>query len=134
MSDHITPNFTWKEFACHNGIQVPAEYQDNVILLCKQLEIIREKMGQPLIILCGYRTVAYNDMLRRTDPNVAEHSQHCVGKAADIKMCFSPFFNLYNQILHSINTGQILQGGLGLYDTFVHYDIRGTAVRWDYSH
>jgi len=25
------------------------------------------------------------------------------------------------------------EGGLGLYNTFVHYDIRGTKARWDYT-
>jgi hypothetical protein len=25
----------------------------------------------------------------------------------------------------------MLQGGLGLYDSFVHYDIRGTKARWN---
>ena len=32
-----------------------------------------------------------------------------------------------------IDFGVMLQGGLGLYDTFVHYDIRKTRARWDYS-
>ena len=28
-----------------------------------------------------------------------------------------------------IDMGHMLQGGLGLYDTFVHYDIRRTKVK-----
>jgi len=24
------------------------------------------------------------------------------------------------------------QGGLGLYDSFVHYDVRGVKARWDF--
>ena len=27
--------------------------------------------------------------------------------------------------------GKMKEGGLGLYDTWVHYDTRGTAVFWD---
>jgi hypothetical protein len=29
-----------------------------------------------------------------------------------------------------IDRGDMLQGGLGLYNTFVHYDIRKTKARW----
>jgi uncharacterized protein YcbK (DUF882 family) len=133
MIEHITKNFTWEEFACHNGIQVPAKYQDNVILLCKQLEIIRIHADAPIEIVCGYRTVAYNDGLRRSDPKVAKNSQHCLGKAAHISILIVNSISLRNLILYLINTYQIIQGGLVLYDTFVHYDIRGTAARWDYS-
>ena len=32
-----------------------------------------------------------------------------------------------------INKGDMLQGGLGIYSSFVHYDIRGIKARWDYS-
>jgi len=39
---------------------------------------------------------------------------------------------LYQHIEDAISNGEMLQGGLGLYDTFVHYDIRGTKARWDY--
>ena len=33
---------------------------------------------------------------------------------------------VYNAIEKLIDDGDMLQGGLGLYDSFVHYDIRGT--------
>lgn len=40
---------------------------------------------------------------------------------------------LYNAIAHLINTGRMDEGGLGLYETFVHFDCRGKKARWDYS-
>jgi uncharacterized protein YcbK (DUF882 family) len=132
MDDYITPHFTWSEFACHNGVPVPDELKQNVIDLCGELERIRAIFDRPIIILCGYRTQAYNDMLRKSDPLVALHSEHILGKAADIQI---PPFNsitVRDKILYMINTIQILQGGLGLYDNFVHYDIRGGIARWDY--
>ena len=30
-----------------------------------------------------------------------------------------------------IEKGEILQGGLVMYNSFVHYDIRGTKARWN---
>ena len=38
---------------------------------------------------------------------------------------------VYEAIEKLIDKGLMLEGGLGLYDTFVHYDIRGTQARWD---
>ena len=32
-----------------------------------------------------------------------------------------------------INEGELLQGGLGKYNNFTHYDIRKNKARWDYS-
>jgi uncharacterized protein YcbK (DUF882 family) len=59
-------------------------------------------------------------------------SQHILGKAADIAIKGMPTEILYQHIEDAISNGEMLQGGLGLYDTFVHYDIRGTKARWDY--
>ena len=35
-------------------------------------------------------------------------------------------------IIKLIKAGVIYNGGVGLYDTFVHYDIGGQGRRWDY--
>jgi len=32
-----------------------------------------------------------------------------------------------------INTGMLKEGGVGRYNTFTHYDIRGTRARWNYK-
>jgi uncharacterized protein YcbK (DUF882 family) len=133
MNNHITANFTWSEFACHNGIWVPNDLKSNVTLLCEQLEVIRKFINAPICVVCGYRTEAYNRELRLKDSKVAFNSQHCLGKAADIQNYIENSLVFRNQILHLFNIGAILQGGLGLYDTFVHYDIRGVPARWDYS-
>ena len=37
-----------------------------------------------------------------------------------------------NSSFHRVIPGFMLQGGLGVYNTFVHYDIRKTKARWDY--
>ena len=58
--------------------------------------------------------------------------RHILGKAADIVVSGIKTGFLYQYIEDAISNGEMLQGGLGLYDTFVHYDIRGTKARWDY--
>ena len=39
---------------------------------------------------------------------------------------------VYDVVESLISEGLISEGGLGLYKTFIHYDIRGTKARWDY--
>ena len=39
---------------------------------------------------------------------------------------------VYDAIEILISNGDMLQGGLGLYNTFVHYDFRGNKSRWDF--
>ena len=56
-----------------------------------------------------------------------------MGKAADISIKGLSSLEVYKTIERLIENGDMLQGGLGLYDTFVHYDIRGERARWDYQ-
>ena len=60
-------------------------------------------------------------------------SQHIMGRAADITIKGISANEVYETIEKLITNGHILQGGLGLYDNFVHYDIRGSRARWDYQ-
>ena len=39
--------------------------------------------------------------------------------------------DVYASIERLIELGEMKEGGLGLYNTFVHYDIRGTKARWN---
>jgi hypothetical protein len=39
---------------------------------------------------------------------------------------------VYDAIEHLIINGDMLQGGLGIYNNFCHYDIRGKKARWDF--
>ena len=57
-------------------------------------------------------------------------SKHALAEAADIKCDEVTPFHLYSLIDDLIGKGEILQGGLGKYSTFTHYDIRKTKARW----
>ena len=100
----------------------------NVIELAFNLQIIREAIGKPIIINSAYRTPEYNKSI-----GGASKSQHLLGKAADIRVSGLTAKELHQVIEGLIKKGEIKEGGLGLYNTFVHYDIRGTKARWDYS-
>jgi uncharacterized protein YcbK (DUF882 family) len=60
-----------------------------------------------------------------------KNSQHITGKAVDIVIKGITTNYLAFKINELISKGKMLQGGIGIYDTFVHYDIRGTKARWD---
>ena len=55
-----------------------------------------------------------------------------MGRAADIVVKGMSPLAVHTTIELLIEKGDMLQGGLGLYEIrFVHYDIRGTKARWD---
>lgn len=127
FSGKVTPNFKWSEFDCKCGAVLPEHLKTNVALLARNLEVIRAEAGnKPVIITSGYRTEAYNKKV-----GGVVHSQHLFGRAADIKIKGMTSKEVYTLILRLIKEGKILKGGVGLYPTFVHYDIRGREAYWD---
>jgi len=122
----LTRNFSKQEFDSKDGSEMPDEVLSNVIKLATQLQRIRNVIKEPLHINSGYRSPAHNKAI-----GGVKNSQHVLGKAADItSKNFTPA-QLYWIIEEMIDSGDLLQGGLGVYSGFVHYDIRGTKVRWD---
>ena len=124
-------NFNLKEFACKDGTAVPIELLPNLELLISQLEIIRTELNQQkpnsnLIIISGYRTTEHNKKVGGK-PN----SMHLQAKASDLKSNNFTARELFKIIKKLIEENQIIEGGLALYPTFVHYDVRGTKARWN---
>jgi uncharacterized protein YcbK (DUF882 family) len=71
----------------------------------------------------GYRTRATNEMLRKRSSSVAKNSLHIQGKAIDFSIPgVSP------RLIASI-AREILDGGVGQYDNFVHIDT-GPKREW----
>jgi uncharacterized protein YcbK (DUF882 family) len=80
----------------------------------------------PVIISgSGYRTTSHNKKV-----GGAPKSQHLTASAADISVKSMTPKQLANSIEELIAKGKMKQGGIGIYPTFVHYDIRGTKARW----
>lgn len=122
----ITKHFKSEEFDCHDGTKVPQELMPNVIMLCGALEVIRYALDSPLVIVSAYRHPLYNKRI-----GGAKNSQHLEAKAVDIISSTLTPKEVYYKIETLMNAGHIPQGGLGLYKTFVHYDIRGSKARWE---
>lgn len=119
-SRQITDHFRVYEFACSDGSDVVFVSQ----ALADILENIRVHFGKPVHINSGYRTVSYNASLK----NSSKKSQHCNGLAADIRVeGVSPdrVADYADQLLGE-------HGGVGIYDTFVHVDVRAKKSRFDY--
>lgn len=121
----LTENFALHEFRCNDGTDVPAEYMDNVQLLADNLQIIREEINKPMILISGYRSPEYNKSIGSRPT-----SQHRLAKAADIVIKDIAPVELWKIILRLIKEKKIHSGGVGLYTTFVHYDVRGRNARW----
>ena len=114
---HLSPHFTVKEFACHDG-------SDTVLIddrLVTLLEKIRDRFGKPIHINSAYRTAKYNAKI-----GGVSNSYHVKGMAADI-------------VVQGISPKHVAQyaetldcGGVGWYERkkFVHIDTRKNRVCW----
>lgn len=122
----LTENFHIREFKCKDGTQVPNHLFSNVLELAKNLQFIRNEIGCRLSINSAYRHAAYNRKIGGS-PN----SQHLTAKAADLVSQKHTPRQLRAIIERLIKEKKISEGGLGLYPSFVHYDIRGTKSRFN---
>lgn len=125
----LTDHFRLSEFRCkdRDKTPVPDELIPNARKLALALETIRARAGAPLRINSAYRTPEHNRAV-----GGSPRSQHVLAKAADIRppdgMSSEDLWTHFNL---AIESGDIPDGGLGLYDTFVHYDIGPAGRRWD---
>jgi uncharacterized protein YcbK (DUF882 family) len=96
------------------------------------LHTLMTSLGRPrgiIDIVCGYRTPWSNNFLRTrsVSTGVAEHSQHMLGKAIDIRVPGVRTVTLRNAAL------ALHAGGVGFYPVsqFVHVDV-GPVRTWSY--
>lgn len=114
----LSANFKVSEFACHDGSDTVLISGELVALLQK----IRDHFGKPVTINSGYRTATWN-----AKNGGAPKSQHLLGKAADITISgVTPLaVAQYAEFIQSNS------GGIGLYQSFTHVDVRDNRTRWD---
>ena len=102
--------------------------QHNIQKLANQLQALRNELGVPVIINIAYRPVFY-ELSKGRDGT----SKHTKGEAGDIRaQGLTPKY-VASKIEQLINSGDMLQGGLGVYPTFCHYDIffdKTNVRRW----
>ena len=115
----MTKNFSRSEFACKCGCG-----RNNIsIKLVGALQTLRDLIGKPIIINCGCRCPEHNSAVGGV-PN----SQHVNGTAADIR-CVSMSSRELKKFAEEV--AEFANGGIGLYDTFLHVDVRGHRARWN---
>jgi len=146
----LTRNFQLKEFRCKDKKKtpIPVDLIPNVKRLASNLQVLSYVLALywrttrvRITVLSGYRTPEHNAAVKGE-----KGSLHLQAMAADIKAerfeddpekgIFNPWVEIHpwyvrEAILRSIKEGTMQQGGVGLYDTFVHYDCRGVKKRWD---
>ena len=147
----LTKNFNKSEFDCSCGCEMPKEVLINVQKLANQLQMLRDKVEVSIKINSSYRCPKHNKAIRTISEQpiqinsayrCAKHnkaiggvknSQHVLGKAADIVIKDHTAEETYELLDELMHYKTILQGGLGKYNSFTHYDIRGTEARWDFT-
>jgi len=121
-------NFSAKEFRCKcGGSLCDLSFPDASATrhLAWVLQQIRDLVNTPININSGHRCREHNDSV-----GGASKSKHLQGIAADLDPKGIPPLELYEAIEDLVKSKRIPEGGLGLYTTFVHYDIRPVKARW----
>jgi uncharacterized protein YcbK (DUF882 family) len=121
----LTNNFTLQEFNSKCGRDIPNNVLPNIIELAKNLQVLRDAIGKSITITSGYRSPEHNAKIKG-----AKNSQHVKGTAADIKVKGMTPKEVALVIEGLIASGKIKEGGIGIYPTWIHYDIRKTKARW----
>ena len=123
----LTANFSKSEFESKDGAKMPDDVFENIKKVANELQVLRDVLKQPININSAYRSPSHNRKV-----GGVKNSQHVKGTAVDIVVKGLSTEQLAYKIDELISKGIMQQGGIGIYDTFVHYDIRGTKARWDF--
>lgn len=114
----VSTNFRVKEFACSDG-------SDPIFIDTKLVDVlqkIRAHFGKAVKITSAYRTPPHNKAIGGT-----AYSQHLYGMAADIKVSgVTP-----KKVAAYAETLLKTSGGIGIYSTFTHIDVRSAKSRWN---
>jgi uncharacterized protein YcbK (DUF882 family) len=121
----LSTNFSLSEFASADGTAATGEVLKNLTELAKNLEVLRKHLGQPIRVTSGFRSREHNRKI-----GGAVNSFHVLGMASDIQVAKMKPEDVAKAIELLIAEGKMKEGGLGIYRTWVHYDIRGTKARW----
>jgi uncharacterized protein YcbK (DUF882 family) len=116
----LSANFDSSEFACSCG----CGYQTPDPALVVALQELRDSVACPVVILSGCRCAQHNAAV-----GGAVHSQHVLGKAADIRVPGMTARQVY-AATHCIPGLH----GFGVSDqgNFCHVDVRQEPARWCY--
>ena len=117
-STYLSKNFKVSEFKCNDGSDTVL-ISDKLVVL---LQNIRDHFGAAVTINSAYRTESYNKKI-----GGATKSQHVNGTAADIVVKGATPLEVAQYVEH-VMPGS---GGIGVYQSFTHVDVRTSRSRWD---
>ena len=120
----LTDNFSLDEFECKCGCVMPKFVKPNILELAENLQILRDEIGR-LDLTNAYRCKEHN-----ADVGGSINSQHLLGKAADIKSKTLKPTEVAKHVDDAMKNETFKLGGIGIYNTFTHVDIRGYRARW----
>ena len=122
----MTKNFKKHEFECKCGCEMPDDVYSNVIKLAGELQKLRDIFDVPFTPTNAYRCPKHNKAV-----GGVSRSMHLLGLAADLQIPDVEPHEVAGVIETLMDSGDILMGGVGRYNTFTHMDIRGNRARWD---
>lgn len=114
----LSEHFKVSEFFCNDGSPVVLIDEE----LVEFLEAVRIRFGKPVIVNSGYRTPSYNAKI-----GGSKLSQHMFGTAADIYVEGVSSA----EIADYLDSLMPISGGIGIYKSFVHVDVREEFSRWE---
>ena len=103
---------------------MPADVEENIKELADNLQVLRDVIGR-IDLTNAYRCEEHN-----ADVGGATDSQHIKGKAADIKSSTLNPSEIASVVDDLMKIEWFKIGGIGIYNTFTHVDIRGVRARW----
>lgn len=94
----------------------------NIVAIARAADECRRRLGQPMLILSGYRSPAYNAAV-----GGAKQSRHLFFNALDLTV--PGFGTVYlKRTLRDLRAEGWFTGGIGTYRNFIHIDNRGHNV------
>lgn len=124
-SQRISPHFTWGEFFDRRRhLAPPMPSRRGVRLLCTTaLEPLRAAYGT-VTVYSGYRTPATNRLVGGAPQSRHLYDLFPTSPAADVACAHGSPRDWY-ALLDDLDVG-----GLGIYSTHVHVDLRNITARW----
>lgn len=117
-NERLSRNFKRGEFACRCG----CGFDTVDFRLIEGLQRLRDIVGEPIVVNSGCRCAAHN-----AEMGGSPKSQHLLGKAADIVIRNYRPAMVANM---AATLAEFADGGIGIYATFTHVDVRHGRSRW----
>ena len=125
----LTKNFKLSEFRCKCGkCNMSNEVFANVQNVANNLQVLRDALKTPININSAVRCKNHNQLVKGSPK-----SQHLLGKAVDIITNKFIVNQIYDVVIKLQKQGKIKFNGIGIYNTFLHLDLRDNKTEWNYK-